>query len=334
MSACNKRPTQISSFSETGALDEYGNIIPDSEFVYTNIVITTNNVYVTNEKYVTNTHTIVITNVKVPPSKASDYYSLYVPYSSASHNGYYSVSYKDTDKLKELWLNQMRGKGYGGKPFNIRNRDNKKSLDTYQEDGDYYYFDGDGDIRYAGADNLGYKYGKIKKLVGAVIVKLRRNGVEMDSYTVGGLYALALNRDGEKGYEELYANATHGRDGVKDFIMARIQKKIMNAGWETKFQERRRYFYKGFLEVLVFNHSYTPSKHEFALDSYYPTFGQFTYPDFVSEYTEVQMPYMTNYNIYLGERPEYTIPFIKATVHFSEWRSYGPIWQYSFLPSY
>ena len=108
------------------------------------------------------------------PFDATEYYRIFVPYSKGS--GYHTVNYKDTNKLKQLWLDQIQRKGENdGKVFAIRNRANDRDMNNFQNSHngreDYYYFADNGDIYYKGGDKTNTTGSiLIKRFVGAVIV--------------------------------------------------------------------------------------------------------------------------------------------------------------------
>ena len=170
----------IESLSQTGLLDANGKLVTNS-LSYTNSAWFTNGIpiWATNGKIgatiiKTNTdgsttvyHIVYETNYFLPnlPESPTDYYRLRVPY-SGNGNDYATVSYRDMDKLKQLWLDQIQRKGAGdGKVFAIRNRANdrgqwyenmnfQKSFEGRQ---DYYYFADNGDIYYKGGDKIDKK---------------------------------------------------------------------------------------------------------------------------------------------------------------------------------
>lgn len=333
MVACNKRPTAVSAFSiePTGAVDADGNVIPESEYIYTNTIYITN--VVTNNRVVTNVITNTLTTpVKVPPPKATDRYYVYVPFADTRGN-YFYVYYNNPEGAKELWLQQINGGGTGRK-LNIRNRSNHKDFYQYKSEKDYYYFNNNGDIVYAGTDNYGKTDRIIKKFVGAVITK-----GNLGYYTVGGLYALALTRDD---YSNSYTNGSHARDGVIDFIMARRRKTIYHKDGisYTKYTEQRL-FQQGYLEALVLDNSISASSYqEFGIISKYP---YFRFPTSstgviggVNIDTQEKVNFMTNYTLYIGERPEYSDTLFKESINFSvdRWQNHNSVWWFTFAQNY
>ncbi|WP_242003178.1 hypothetical protein [Brachyspira aalborgi] len=129
-------------------------------------------------------------------------------------NGYFNVSYKDTNRLNKIWFAQIQRKGENdGKVFAIRNRANDRDMNNFQNSNngreDYYYFSDNGDIYYKGGDKTNTTGSiLIKRFVGAVIVDYRtvKERTEPDAgvthqdvihhtgeYTVGAIYKMAIN---------------------------------------------------------------------------------------------------------------------------------------------
>lgn len=81
--------------------------------------------YETNTVYKTNDTANTTYNVL-------DYYNIYVPYAGGM-NGYFNVSYKDTNRLNKIWFAQIQRKGENdGKVFAIRNRANDRDMNNFQ----------------------------------------------------------------------------------------------------------------------------------------------------------------------------------------------------------
>ena len=206
---------------ETGLINQNGNVVKDT-LVYTDTLRFTGNipVWATNKKFDSiikdgNDYEIKYPeNVLSPnlPVDVTEYYKISVPYSS--RGGYHIVSYKDTNKLKELWLEQIFRKSAGdGKVFAIRNRENNRDKDNFQkeQDGrqDYYYFKDNGDIVYKCGDKNSYtKEILVKRFIGAVIVDYRKvteksnpeEGIfrkdkieNTGEWTVGAIYKMVIN---------------------------------------------------------------------------------------------------------------------------------------------
>lgn len=352
------------NLSETGLIDQNGNIV-------TNTLTVTNWVHITNEidLWVTNiidadgngpwvsvtnnvTNVIWETNVVVPnlPDKPTDNYKIYVPWAGKG-DGYYTVNYKDTARLKQLWLDQVQRKGVGdGRVFAIRNKANNRGEYDFQkvhkdgnfEAADYYYFNANGDIVYKPDNTV------IKRFKGAVIVSTRNStekkfgsggnwgGVVKYSwrdtgiYTVGAIYEMAIGTlDAKAKYGWDATGNDPFKDGVFDFIAARMKLETFNNGivWANNMFQRQ--YLEGFIEVLVMNPEENENwKNCAAVHSYYAYYGNFDEANF---FTEENLPYMTNPNVYLGERPEYVVPLLSRTTSFTDGAS-GRGWCYLFMP--
>ena len=344
MVSCANNDT--ANLQQTGLLDQSGKII-------TNTIIETNGNLIPNL-----------------PDKPTDYYRIRVPFGVSGDN-YTTVSYKDTNKLKQLWLDQINRRGLinDGRVFAIRNKNNSADLNNFQEKQikgntasyDYYYFNENGDIVYKEDNRI------IKKFVGAIItgyrdIEERKYGYwegrhrahaiveykwkQKGIYTVGAIYANTLTTDEARelyfgrqktgGIKDFEIGETPFGDGVYDFVAYRYRKETFNNGvaYAANLFERQ-YIFQGFIEVFVMydydNMGYTGAA---GLHSYYAYYGIY---DMWEEYknhpgiyfTPENMPYMTNQNIYLGERPEHTIPLLTHSAAFTD----NPRdWYYLFMP--
>ena len=380
MVSCGDKPTTMSSFStDTGLIDQDGNVITNT-LVYTNIIWTTNTIeiWMTNggiSMITTNADGSIkieyVTNVLAPniPDKATDYYKIRVPF-GVSGDGYTTVSYKDTNKLKQLWFDQINRKGINdGRVFGIRNKANNRSMNNFQRRHtndkysaeDYYYFNNNGDIVWKEDNTI------IKKFVGAIItdyrdIAERRFGrwegkpsnyaiieykwKQKGIYTVGAIYANALTteqarakylgREKTGGSRDFENGDDPFKDGVFDFVAYRYRNETFNNGFAYAANLfERQYINPGFIEVLVMydydNMGYSGAA---GVHSYYAYYGIY---DMWQEYknhpgiyfTPENMPYMTNQNIYLGERPEYTVPLLTHSAAFTD-NPRG--WCYLFMP--
>ena len=360
MSACHKG-LRDNNLNQTGLLDQKGNIIKDT-LIYTNVANFKSNIpiWATNSMVEYVIETIVENNntnyrikyktdyiTKSLPEDSTDYYKIYVPL-AASGSDYHTVNYKDTNELKQLWLDQIMRKGaVDGRVFAIRNRENDRgywyenksfqSSNPYSHDGikDYYYFMDNGDIVYKGGDKSSKnKDILVKKFVGAVIVDYRKVTQRTEDseikeadkiehtgkYTVGGIYKMAI---GVNDARERFGSSREPTDGVYDFIACR--KKIWfkyNLTEEDKTTFIRQFYSTEFIEVLVLN-PYGNEKWEncMGLDSYYAYYGDYrqgegAYP--VKGFTVDNMPFMTDENLYLGQRPEDIIPLLTHTTTFTD----------------
>ena len=290
-------------------------------------------------------------NYTLPNDNPSDYYKVHVPF-GVGGDGFTNVSYKDTNKLKKLWFDQINRKAKNdGKVFAIRNRANNRDANNFQNRHthgqysaqDYYYFNENGDIVWKEDNTI------IKKFMGAIITEYRNvtitrgnkniwlnNSMAIDKirwskkgiYTIGAIYANALTTDETR---RKYVSAQNPfKDGIFDFITYRHHLEAFNNGawcWNEYFE--RQYTTHGFIEVLVMDESnnlgYSGSA---GVHSYYPYYGKFNR---VEGFTPQNMPYMTNQNIYLGQRPEYTDRQLTHTALFTDgWRG----WCFLFMPGH
>ena len=257
------------------------------------------------------------------PNKATDWYNISVPYAGM---GIITVSYKDTNKLKQLWLDQIQRKGANdGKVFAIRNRANNRDVHSFQRayDGreDYYYFADNGDIYYKGGD-INSKTGEtlMKRFVGATIVdyrKVTKRSVQSDTraddvisltgeLTVGGIYKMAIT---EKEAAAKFADANGGAtDGAYEFIAARRQLyTYYTPTYQQWYTFKREYSHTNFLEVLVLNpHANEGNENCLGVDSYYAYYSKGGIAPLIDE------------TLYLGERPEYVVPLLTHTTTFTD----------------
>ena len=354
--ACNKKPTAVSSYAEVaGLIDEATGQVLTNTIIVTNTVYVTNQipVYYTNEKSVesitTNGNQYVIkyeTNEVVPnlPAEPGSTYRIYVPYArdsvlNASGN-YFDVDYRDKAKLSQLWLDQVNRKAFNdGRVFAIRNGANNRGIDSFQKPHtdsgetiqDYYYFASNGDIYYKGDGQL------VKKFAGAIIVDYvnttkKHYGPEMSvtheyahtgKYTVGAIYKMAI--DGNYAETKYWKNGTPAKKKVYTFINANVTLCNYWNGFVGRVTYFNRQFHTDFLEVLVMN----PDANEgnaycMGVDSYY-----FWWEG--HQRNDERIKRMTDANYYLGQRPEYVIPLFNRYAKFTDsWDS--PWWSFLFMP--
>ena len=323
-----------------------------------------------------NTTTNTNTNLPniLPDDNPSDYYRIRVPF-AVGGDGYTNVSYKDTNKLRQLWLDQINRKAVGdGKVFAIRNKANNRDANNFQNnhrDGnysaqDYYYFNENGDIVWKEDNNI------IKKLVGAIIteyrdveikrgrkygfinnqqaiqeIKWKQKGI----YTVGAIYANTMTTEEARAkylvaaQESRWAGpnkATSGdnkfKEGVFDFVTYRHNVETFHDGFNCANNLfERQYINPGFIEVLVMydynNDGYNGAA---AVHSYYAYYGIYNYHEEYKNhpgiyFTPENMIYMTNQNVYLAQRPEYTTPQLTHTAAFTD-NHRG--WKFLFMPGH
>ena len=285
----------------------------------------------------------------LPNDNPNDYYDLRVPF--VVEKGYTNVSYKDTNKLKQLWLDQINRKYYNdGKVFAIRNRANNRGPNDFQSgDQDYYYFNDNGDMvykpdntiikKFVGATMIRYrdielqrgrKYGFFNNL--SAIVKTKWSERKLNGkplHTVGGIYVNALTT------EEVRTRYFGGvKQGVYDFITYWHEVEVYHDGWTRKNEVfERQYTSPGFVEVFVI-YDHWEGGHPYigtgaAVHSYFPYYGS---RNTTNGFNAQTLSYMTNYNRYLGERPEYIMNELNCTASFTEigYRN----WHFLFLPGH
>ena len=297
-------------------------------------------------------------NYTLPNDNPSDYYRIRVPF-AVGGDGYTNVSYKDTNKLKQLWFDQINRKAVGdGRVFAIRNRANNRDANNFQKRHthgqysaqDYYYFNENGDIVWKEDNTV------IKKFVGAIITEYRDVNIERGHranfgfndnrmaivdipfnlkgiYTVGAIYANTFTTEEAR---KKYMGDNPFKDGVFNFITYWHLVETFHSGvaYANNIFERQ-YINPGFIEVLVMydynNEGYNGAA---AVHSYYPYYGIYNYwQEYKNHpgiyFTPENIPYMTNANIYLGDRPEYTTPQLNHTALFTDtFRG----WQFLFMP--
>ena len=294
----------------------------------------------------------------LPDDNPSDYYDIRVPF-GVEGDGYTNVSYKDVSKLKQLWFEQINRKAANdGKVFAIRNAKNNRDANNFQSrhtDGqysaqDYYYFNESGDIVWKEDNTI------IKKFMGAVIIPYRditikrgdkpryadnsqaiqKNGItwkEKSIFTIGGVYANTFTTERAR---ERYAGDNPFKDGVFDFVTARH---LVQTFWSGETfvnnQFERQYINPGFIEVFVMydydNQGYSGAA---SVHSYYAYYGIYNYYEEYNNhpgiyFTPKNMPYMTNENMYLAQRPEFISKQLNHTAMFTD-KHRG--WQFLFMP--
>ena len=292
----------------------------------------------------------------LPNDNPSDYYRIRVPF-AVGGDGYTNVSYKDTNKLKQLWFDQINRKAVNdGKVFAIRNRANNRGINNFQSRHthgqysaqDYYYFNENGDIVYKEDNTI------IKKLVGAIITEYRDVDKKMGAkniwidnsqaiiniswtlkgiYTVGAIYANTMTTEEAR---TKYAGDNPFKDGVFDFITYRHKVETFNTGavFANNLFERQ-YINPGFIEVLVvYDYDDMGYSGAASVHSYYAYYGIYNYHEEYKNhpgiyFTPENMIYMTNQNVYLAQRPIYTT---KQLTHTAEFTDDNLGWQFLFMP--
>ena len=352
--AC-KSNTMSQFTEETGLIDEATGKVWTNAFIETDTVTATEETirgytnvgavkeivtqYVQGEKeyiikYVTNE------TVAQLPDKPGAKYRISVPFASKDK---VDVDYRDTARLKQLWLDQINRKALNdGKVFAIRNGRSGHDVNNFQKNlpgkgqtepiQDYYYFDSKGDIYYKPDNRL------IKKFVGAIIVPriyvTKKNYGFNDSvtheygvskeYTVGALYKMAISGDEAN---SIYGRGSSARNAVHTFIEADI---TLSKFWNGAYYENiffQRQFPAGALEVLVMNPGGNEGiKGAAGIDSYYVWWEG-------NDRNEDKYNKMLNEKLYLGERPEFTFPQFTRYVVFSD-SGNTPWWCYMFMPGH
>lgn len=354
------------NLNQTGLLDQSGNLLTNT-LIKTNILSINGDIpaWATNLKVdfviITNSDNTEIKyeeDVFIPnlPDKPSDYYQIYVPFAGSGEN-IYTVSYKDTNRLKQLWFDQIQRKGVkDGKVFAIRNKANNRDLNDFQNrhvNGkysaqDYYYFNENGDIVWKENNQI------IKKFCGAIITEYREVEKKFSEkyfvnltpeiqndlwpgiikytwkqkgiFTVGAVYANAITTEmarmtylGRRNGQKIYARGDDiFKDGVFEFVAYRYMVETY-AGWfEQYFQLcERQYIRPGFVEVLVLN-PYDNMGYGYGagIHSYYAYYG--VYNEWINHFNSQNLPYMTNQDIYIANRPERTTPLLANTAAFTD----------------
>ena len=251
----------------------------------------------------------------LPNDNPGDYYNLRVPF-GVEGDGYTNVSYKDFNKLNQLWFDQINRKAVNdGRVFAIRNKANDRGIGSFQSrhtDGqysaqDYYYFNENGDIVWKEDNTI------IKKFMGATIVRYRDVSIERgrkygfynnlqaivkitwkqkDIYTVGAVYAntmtteearnkylLGVQESRWQGPNQATSGDNKFKEGVFDFITYRHNVETFHDGWNCANNLfERQYIEPGFLEILVMYDYYDKMEAGCAaVHSYYPYYGIYNY---------------------------------------------------------
>ena len=352
--ACKSKPTQLSQFTtETGLIDEATGKVWTNGFIETDTVTATEETlrgytnlapvkeiitqYVKGEtqyiiKYVTNE------TVAQLPDKPGAKYRISVPFASKDK---VDVDYRDTARLKQLWLDQINRTAFNdGRVMAIRNGANNRDINNFQKPHtdagvtleDYFYFDSKGDIYYKPDNRL------IKRFVGAIVVPriyvTKKNYGFADSvtheygvskeYTVGALYKMAISGDEAN---SIYGRGGSARNAVHTFIEADI---TLSKFWNGAYYENiffQRQFPAGALEVLVMNPDGNEGiKGAAGIDSYYVWWEG-------NDRNEDKYNKMLNEKLYLAERPEFTFPQFTRYVVFSD-SGNTPWWCFMFMPGH
>ena len=334
--------------NKTGLFDQSGNLISDT-MIYTNRVSFTGNIpaWATNIRFdytvIDNGENFEIKyteNVLTPnlPFDPSDYYKVFVPYTKGAF--YHTVSYKDTNRLNQLWFDQINRKGQSdGKVFAIRNRDNNGGVEnndfqkTQGSRYDYYYFKDNGDIVYKGGDKSSYsKEILVKRFVGAVIVDYRKVKEETNpekgifrkdevtytgEWTIGAIYKMAI--DVNEARERFKGGGSC--EGVYNFIGVN-KWTYFNQYVSDRRLFIRQFFNTNFMEVLILNpYNNHDVKNCLGVQAYYAYYGSYDSKEgdsIVAGFTHENYPYMTDEKLYLGKRPEEIVPLLSYTTTFTE----------------
>ena len=254
----------------------------------------------------------------------------------------------------------IRNKANNRNTANFQNR----HTDGQYSAQDYYYFNENGDIvwkedntvikKFMGATIVRYrdvsiqrgrKYGFINNL--QAIVKI--SWTEKNINTIGAVYANTMTTEEARAKYLVAAqqsrvagpnHATSGdnkfKEGVFDFITYRHNVETYHDGWQCANNLfERQYIEPGFVEILVM-YDYYDKKEDgaAAVHSYYPYYGVYNYyKEYANHpgvyFTPQNMPYMTNHNIYLAQRPEFTMKQLTHTAAFTD-NHRG--WNFMFMP--
>ena len=370
-----------SNLNQTGLIDQNGNLITNT-LVKTNILHFTGNIpaWSTNLNvdyvFITNSNGVEIKyeeNILSPnlPDKPTDYYKIYVPY-GVSGDGYITVSYKDTNKLNQLWFDQINRKAYNdGKVFAIRNKENNRDENNFQNRHaqgnytaqDYYYFNDNGDIVWKEDNRI------IKKFVGAIVTEYRDvnkyfgdwsggwGGAEWAGYphgyaikeykwkqrgvlTVGGVYANTLTTEDAR---RIYIGRARGdryldegddpfKDGVFNFITYRQRIETFNNGFALAANMFERQYITQNFIEIFVMDPEDNLGYENAA-GVYSYYAYFAKFSYVEGFTSENRPYMTNQKIYLAQRPEYTTPLLTHSAAFTDGHRH-PKWHFLFMPGH
>ena len=307
-----------------------------------------------------NTNSTTDDNKPFQDDNPNNYYKVRVPF-GVGGDGYTNVSYKDTNKLKQLWFEQIGRKAANdGKVFAIRNKANNRGIDNFQNRHthgeysaqDYYYFNLNGDIVWKEDNQI------IKKFMGAVIIEYRDISIEMGhktrfgindnrkaivniswskrgEYTVGGIYANTLTTEQAR---ERYDGDNPFKEGVFDFVAYRHNVETFHNGpvFANNLFERQ-YINPGFIEVFVV---YDFGDHGLdgtaTVHSYYAYHGIYNYyKEYANHpgiyFTPENMPYMTNHNLYLGQKPDFIDERLNHSAQFSD---SGRHKEFKFMPGH
>ncbi|WP_432633787.1 hypothetical protein [Brachyspira sp.] len=307
-----------------------------------------------------NTNSTTDDNQPFQDDNPNNYYKIRVPF-GVGGDGYTNVSYKDTNKLKQLWLEQINRKAANdGKVFAIKNEGNNRGIDNFQNRHthgeysaqDYYYFNENGDMVYKEDNQI------IKKFIGAVIIEYRDINIERGNinlmgfndnrsaiiniswskkgvYTVGGIYANTLTTEQAR---EKYDGDNPFRKGVFGFVTYRHNVQTYHGGFSyANNLFERQYINPGFIEVFVMydyeNHGYSGAA---SVHSYYAYHGIYNYyKEYANHpgiyFTPENMPYMTNHNLYLGQKPDFIDKHLNHSALFSD---SGRNKEFLFLPGH
>ena len=307
-----------------------------------------------------NTNSTTDDNKPFQDDNPNNYYKVRVPF-GVGGDGYTNVSYKDTNKLKQLWFDQISRKAVNdGKVFAIRNKANNRYANNFQNRHthgeysaqDYYYFNENGDIVWKEDNQI------IKKFMGAVIIEYRDINIERGhinlmgfndnmkaiiniswskrgEYTVGAIYANTLTTEQAR---EKYDGDNPFKEGVFDFVTYRHNVETYHGGFSYQNNLfERQYINPGFIEVFVM---YDFGDHGLdgaaTVHSYYAYHGIYNYyKEYANHpgiyFTPQNMPYMTNHNLYLGQKPDFIDKHLNHSAQFSDsWRNK----EFKFMPGH
>ena len=196
-------------------------------------------------------------------------YTIYVPYALGNDENdikYAVVSYQDTNTLDKLWKAHITRAGMNdGKEFFIRNRANHRPEEAFKAGNDYFYFDENFDILMKAHEYRANSKYILKKYVGAVITWYK-GGDFVGTYTIGGLYRTAVSKASYNALND---------DGINEFMALKD---------------------KDQLELIVLNTGHHKWKREFGVNLYFAEARHSGNPNI--------SPWIKDETRFLGQRPE------------------------------
>ena len=287
--SCNKKPTQVSNFSQNEPDQGSGGsgiTVPNAPIVTNETQIPGGNTGGTttggntggatggnnggNTGGNTSGGSGLPTGIAKPEWYTKDkLYTIYVPYALGNDENdikYAVVSYQDTNTLDKLWKAHITRAGMNdGKEFFIRNRANHRPEEAFKAGNDYFYFDENFDILMKAHEYRANSKYILKKYVGAVITWYK-GGDFVGTYTIGGLYRTAVSKASYNALND---------DGINEFMALKD---------------------KDQLELIVLNTGHHKWKREFGVNLYFAEARHSGNPNI--------SPWIKDETRFLGQRPE------------------------------